>query len=97
MQAPDWARIEAVLSVFEEARTEATVVPSPETADVTTPGSADLPIFRLSTALPSCLVDRALVEAIEKYMRDDVPGIASLEEHQDFTFSIAITDLLGTE
>jgi hypothetical protein len=97
VQAPNWARVEAILSVFEEERAEATIVPASATEGVERSGVADFPIFSLSTPLPSCLVDRCLVEAIEKYMRDDVPRIASLEEHQDSAFATAVTDLLGTE
>ena len=99
VSAPDWARIEAIFSIFEEAKSDATIYAAPgRVNDVETTTRLDLPTFSLRKRLPSCAVDRSLLERLELYFRNDIPVVASIpDEGRRLTLNLEITDTLGTD
>src|SRR6266852_1071875 len=97
--APDWARIESIFSIFEEAKSDATIYSTPPTGKgVDSTKTLELPTFSLRKRLPSCAVDRPLFERLERYLRNDIPLVASIpDEGRRLTLNLAITDPLGTD
>lgn len=96
VSAPLRAEIEAIFHLFEEAVPNSFLLV--ETAAARPSHFSELPGFELEKKLPSCHVDRKLIERLQRFCIQELPKIihADPEAIKD-NYTISIVDSAGTE